>query len=73
MKLHAAARRGAREAEDIADLLDRVGITSLEDAEVLYGEFYPGDEFPPKTARLVEGVLAATRDSPTEPPLPGFS
>lgn len=73
MKLHAAARRGAREAEDIADLLDRVGITSLDNAETLYGEFYPGDEFPPKTERLVEGILGATRVSTTEPPLPDFS
>lgn len=72
MKLHAAARRGAREAEDIVDLLDRVGITSLDDAEVLYGEFYPGDEFPPKTQRLIEGILNATRVSTTEPPLPDF-
>ena len=72
MKLHAAARRGAREAEDIANLLERVGITSLDDAEALYGEFYPGDEFPPKTARLVEGILGAERDSTAEPPAPDF-
>lgn len=73
MKLYAAARRGTREAEDIADLLDRLGITSLDDAESLYGEFYPGDEFPPKTERLVESILAANRDSTAEPPLPNFS
>lgn len=73
MKLHAAARRGAREAEDIADLLDRVGITSLDAAEELYGEFYPGDEFPLKTERLVESILAADRGSAPEPPLPDFS
>ncbi|MGN7862834.1 hypothetical protein ACTJI8_19825 [Microbacterium sp. 22303] len=72
MKLHSAARRGAREAEDIADLLDRLGITSLDDAESLYGEFYPGDEFPPKTARIVESILAADRGSTPEPPLAQF-
>ncbi len=73
MKLHAAARRGAREADDIADLFDSVGVTSLDDAEELYQEFYPGDEFPPKTARIVEGILATTRDSTPEPPLPDFN
>lgn len=73
MKLHAAARRGAREAEDIADLFDRVHITSVDAVEELYGEFYPGDEFSPKTARIVEGILAATRDSTPEPPPPDFT
>lgn len=73
MKLHAAARRGTREAEDIADLLDRLGITSVDAAEELYGEFYPGDELTPKTARIVEAILAADRDSAPEPPPPDFS
>lgn len=73
MKLHAAARRGAREAEDIADLFDRVGIASVNAAEELYGEFYPGDELTPKTARIVESILAATRDSTPEPPPVNFT
>lgn len=73
MKLHAAQRRGARESADLIDLLPLVGITTVDDAEVLYGDFYPGDEFTARTARLVQGILDAGTPAPEVPPAPDFA
>ena len=73
MKLHATQRRGMREAEDLIDLFDRVGVTSVDEAEALYEEFYPGDEFTRKTATIVEGILGAEHEVAPEPPAPDFT
>ncbi|MDR2321966.1 MAG: hypothetical protein LBE60_10000 [Microbacterium sp.] len=73
MKLHAAQRRGARESADLMDLLPLAGLATVDDAEALYGEFYPGDEFTERTARLVRGILDAGAPAPEAPPAPDFS
>lgn len=67
MKLHATQRRRLREAEDLLALLPTCGITTVEEAETLYAEFYPGDEFTDSTEDIVSAVLAT---NPTAPPIP---
>jgi len=67
MKLYAAQRRHAREAEDLALLFAVVGIRDVDAAEALYGEFYPGDEFTPRLARLVEAILRQPLPVPDRP------
>ncbi len=67
MKLHATQRRRLREVEDLLSLLPTCGITSVEEAETLYAEFYPGDEFTESTENIVTQVLAT---NPAAPPTP---
>lgn len=67
MKLHATRRRRLREVEDLLSLLPTCGITSVEEAETLYTEFYPGDEFTESTENIVTQVLAT---NPAAPPTP---
>jgi hypothetical protein len=50
MKLHAA--RGVRDNADVHALLDATGAISVEDAESLYGRYYPGEDLKPR-ARAV--------------------
>jgi len=57
MKLYAAQRRGAREMQDISVLAAATGTTTVDDAEELFGAYYPGDEFTPRTARIVQDAL----------------
>lgn len=57
MKLQSTQRRGRREMADLAVLLPLCGIETVEEAEELYGEFYPGDEFTTPTARRVQSAL----------------
>lgn len=65
MKLHAAQRRGNRDAGDLAALLPLCGITSLQAAEQLYGDFYPGDGLTERTLQLVRRLL--DNDQPAKP------
>lgn len=73
MKLHATQHRGNRDIGDVAKLLAIVGISSVADAERLYGEFYPGDEFTSRTHERIARVFAVglpAVEPPPEPPFP---
>ncbi|MFT3798881.1 hypothetical protein [Microbacterium sp.] len=70
MKLHAAQRRRLREAEDLLALLPTCGISTVEEAEVLYADFYPGDEFTESTASIVSRLLETHPAAPPTPPPP---
>jgi hypothetical protein len=67
MKLR--ANRPGRDTRDIRLLLALCGIDTLEQAEGLYEEFYPGDLFTDRAERMVIAILD---DVPTPvPPSPG--
>jgi hypothetical protein len=66
MKLHAAQRRGNRDAPDLAVLLPHCNITTLEQSERLYEAYYPGDSLTPRTIQLLQHLLS----EPTQPSLP---
>ncbi len=57
MKLYAARRRGNRDVGDLAAPLPLCGITSLEPAEQLDGDFCPGDECTESTEQLVRRLI----------------
>lgn len=63
MKLR--ANRPGRDTRDIRLLLGLCGIPSLEGAEVLYEEFYPGDSLSDRAVHMVTAILAT---GPVEPP-----
>ncbi|MFD1722411.1 nucleotidyl transferase AbiEii/AbiGii toxin family protein [Amnibacterium endophyticum] len=73
MKLHAAQRRGNRDARDLAVLLPHCGIATTDDAEQLYEDYYPGDALTPRTLQLVDQILAAAPTTPSTPPPPDLS
>jgi hypothetical protein len=73
MKLYAAEKRYLREADDLAVLLHATKIETVDDAEHLYGEFYPGDQFSVRLFELVEAVLAAPFAGSPPPPFPDLS
>ena len=73
MKLHAAQRRGNRDARDLAVLLPHCDITTAAEAETLYEAYYPGDAFTPRTTQLVNQILSATPPAPAIPPLPDLA
>jgi hypothetical protein len=56
MKLRAA--RG-KDQPDIAFLLQACGITSVDDAEGIFEEFYPGDLLSPTAVARVQAALAS--------------
>lgn len=56
MKLFAA--RVERDADDIAVLLDLTGISTVDDALDVVEAAYGAVRIPPKTALLVESILA---------------
>jgi hypothetical protein len=70
MKLHSTQRRRLREAEDLLALLPTCGITTVEAAETLYADFYPGDEFTESTVNVVSKILATNPAAPPIPPQP---
>lgn len=70
MKLHAAQRRGNRDAGDLAILLPHCGITTAESAEELYEAYYPGDGLTQRTTELVHRLLAGHGGPPPPPPPP---
>jgi len=73
MKLHAVQHRGNRDIGDVAKLLTIVGIGSIDAAEDLYGEFYPGDEFTPRTFERLERLFSVGLPEAEMPPPPPFA
>ncbi|WP_348531829.1 nucleotidyl transferase AbiEii/AbiGii toxin family protein [Microcella indica] len=73
MKLHAVQHRGNRDIGDVAKLLTIVGVDSVDEAEELYGEFYPGDEFTPRTYERVERVFMVGLPAAESPPPAPFA
>jgi hypothetical protein len=65
MKLR--ANRPGRDTRDIRLLLGLCQITTLEDAEDLYEEFYPGDSLTPRAEGMVAAIFA---DGPLQTPEP---
>lgn len=63
MKLR--ANRPGRDTRDIRLLLGLCGITTLQEAESLYEDFYPGDIL---AARAIDIVAAILDEGPPEPP-----
>lgn len=57
MKLNAAQRRARREYDDLRVLLTERGITTTAQAEVIFEDFYPGDDLNDTTYRIVELAL----------------
>lgn len=72
MKLHAAQRRGNRDAPDLAVLLPHCSITTSDQAEQLYEAYYPGDTLTPRTRQLLELILSRATQPPAAPPLPAL-
>lgn len=70
MKLHATQSRRLREVDDLMSLLPTCHVATVEEAEALYSDFYPGDEFTPSTAKIVRAVLDAGPTTPDIPPRP---
>lgn len=73
MKLYAAEKRHLREAEDLAVLLHATGIETVDEAERLYGEFYPGDAFSARLLELVSAILAAPYAPKPRPNVPDLA
>ncbi|MBD7957478.1 hypothetical protein H9651_07485 [Microbacterium sp. Sa4CUA7] len=71
MKLRAAERRLQRDAPDIAALLAATATRSVEAAEVLLSDYFPGDEMSERVYKLVEALCALGEEppSPPEPPV----
>jgi hypothetical protein len=65
MKLR--ANRPGRDTRDIRLLFGLCQITTLEDAEDFYEEFYPGDGLTPRAISMVAAILADPPET-TEPP-----
>lgn len=71
MKLR--ANRPGRDERDIANLLAICDVTTLDDAETLYGSYYPADLLPDRAVRMVERILqVGLPATPTAPPPPDF-
>ncbi|CAO1649973.1 Nucleotidyltransferase AbiEii toxin of type IV toxin-antitoxin system [Salinibacterium sp. NYA9b] len=66
MKLR--ANRPGRDTRDIRLLLSLCEISSLDDADELYEEFYPGDTLDPRAVSMVTAILADGKsDTPERP------
>lgn len=69
MKLKAS--RPGRDTDDIRQLLAICGIDSVEEADALYAEFFPGDSLTDRAWGMVERMLAAgPLIPPATPPAP---
>ncbi|MFB8188178.1 hypothetical protein ACFC14_02565 [Microbacterium sp. NPDC055988] len=55
MKLR--ANRPGRDVDDIRQLLALCGIAEVEEAEELYGDFYPGDGLTDRAVAMVQRIL----------------
>jgi hypothetical protein len=55
MKL--AASRTGRDDQDIANLLAITGFTTIEELEVLFEEYFPGDVLPQKALRMAHSLI----------------
>ena len=63
MKLR--ANRPGRDTDDIRQLLALCDITSVEEADTLYAEFYPGDSLPERAWKMVTAIF---KDGPLSKP-----
>ena len=68
MKLR--ANRPGRDTDDIRKLMAICGVGSVEAADALYGEFYPGDSLTERAWGMVERILAAGPIERPNPPGP---
>ena len=68
MKLR--ANRPGRDTRDIRLLLGLCQITTLEEAQDFYEDFYPGDGLTPRTISMVAAILADGLPQAPEPPEP---
>ncbi|MES2171165.1 MAG: hypothetical protein V4479_10670 [Actinomycetota bacterium] len=69
MKLNAHAKRAGRDAPDVVNLLTLTDIRTVEQAEELLGEYFPGDGLSDRTVAFLEGVFA--EGLPDKPAPPG--
>jgi hypothetical protein len=68
------ASRPGRDTPDITKLLALNEITSVEAAEELFEEFYPGDALPEKAIRLLNKIFEiGLPPKPSKPPAADFS
>lgn len=51
------ANRPGRDVDDIRQLLSLCGIAEVEEAEELYGDFYPGDGLTDRAMAMVQRIL----------------
>ncbi|MBH0010224.1 hypothetical protein [Salinibacterium sp. SWN1162] len=66
MKLR--ANRPGRDTRDIRLLVSLCEISSLDEADELYEDFYPGDSLGPRAISMVTAILAeGITDSPLQP------
>lgn len=63
MKLKAS--RPGRDTDDIRQLLAICGVDSVEAADALFSEYFPGDALTERAWAMVERILA---DGPLDPP-----
>ncbi|MGZ0211541.1 MAG: hypothetical protein ACKVI4_03610 [Actinomycetales bacterium] len=68
MKLR--ANRPGRDTRDIRLLLSLCEISSLDDADELYEDFYPGDSLDPRAVAMVTAILADGKSHTPERPKP---
>lgn len=68
MKLR--ANRPGRDTDDIRRLLALCGVESLDAAEELYEDYYPGDALSDRAVGMVEAIFAAGPLAEPEPPGP---
>jgi hypothetical protein len=68
MKL--AASRTGRDDQDIANLLAITGLGSVEELELLFEEYFPGDVLPYKALRMIDSLLEGGLPQPPERPEP---
>lgn len=68
MKLR--ANRPGRDTRDIRMLLSLCEIATLDEAEVFYEEFYPGDGLDPRAVAIVSAILATGAVEAPAPPGP---
>ncbi len=68
MKLR--ANRPGRDTRDIRLLLGLCQITTLEEAQDFYEDFYPGDGLTPRAISMVAAILADGLPQAPEPPEP---
>ena len=69
MKL--AASRTGRDDQDIANLLAITGLSTLEELEGLFEEYFPGDVLPQKALRMIDSLLnTGLPELPSTPPPP---
>ncbi len=63
------ANRPGRDEADAAKLMAICGIATLDEAEELYEEYYPGEVLPDRAVRMVDVILrVGVPDVPASPP-----